>query len=202
MPFQMHTLGFFYGPRLSDHFYMKKLILVTLLFLFAFADDAYAFEKASGSSAKIAVNKQSLNSDYRVKVLRDYLNKYNSPLTDSADEFVLYADQNNLDWRLVAAISGVESTFGHQIPYNTYNAWGWGIYGTNMYYFKSWEDGISTISKGLRTNYIDKWGAQNIYQIGKFYAASPTWAQRVVYFMNKIGDFGVKNPEKTLSLTI
>lgn len=198
----MHTLGFFYGPDIRTIFCMKKLFLLFTIFLFVVKTDAYAFEKASGSSAKIAINKSDLSSDYRVSILRDYLNKYNSPLTDSADEFVLYADKYGLDYRLVAAISGVESTFGHQIPYNTYNAWGWGIYGTNMYYFKSWEDGISTISKGLRTNYIDKWGAEDIYQIGKFYAASPTWAQRVIYFMNRIGDFGVKNPEKTLSLTI
>jgi len=182
---------------------MKKLIFFVLLFLFTFSKtDAYAFEKASGSSAKIAVNKTSSVSDYRVKILRDYLKSYNSPLAGSADEFVIYADKYDLDYRLVAAISGVESTFGQQIPYNTHNAWGWGIYGTNMFYFKSWEDGISTISKGLRENYINKWGAQNIYQIGKFYAASPTWAQRVVYFMNKMGDFGVKNPQNTLSLTI
>lgn len=164
--------------------------------------DANAFENAAGSSAKILISRASVNADYRVLVLRDFLNKYNSPLTDSADEFVFYADKYDLDYRLVAAISGIESTFGRQIPYNTYNAWGWGIYGTNMYYFDSWEDGIQTISEGLRTKYIDKWGAQNIYQIGKFYAASPTWAQRVVFFMNKIGDFGVKNPVHTLSLTI
>ena len=32
---------------------------------------------------------------------------------------------NGLDYRLVPAISGVESTFGKHIPDNSYNAYGW-----------------------------------------------------------------------------
>jgi len=41
----------------------------------------------------------------------------------------------------------------------------------------------------LRTNYINKWGARDVYEIGRFYASSLTWAQRVEYFMNKIDEY-------------
>lgn len=203
MPFQMHTLGFFCGLHKADPFSMKKTIAIIAFIIFlSIVNDVNAEEKASASSAKIQSIDANSNSDYRVKVLRDYLKTYNSPLAQNAQDFVRFADENSLDWRLVAAISGVESTFGKQIPYNSYNAWGWGIYGSNTFGFKSWEDGISTISKGLRQNYLNKWGAKDIYQVGKIYAASPTWAQRVVFFMTKMGDYGLRNPEHTLSLSI
>ena len=181
---------------------MKKIFLFFVFILFLMNPSyANAQEGASASSAKI----QKLNvlqPDYRVRILKDYLNQYNSPLASYSAVFIRNADDYDIDWRLVAAISGIESTFGHQIPYNTYNAWGWGIYGDNMLYFKSWEDGIETISKGLRENYINKWKAQNVYEIGRIYAASPTWALRVDYFMQRIQEFGLRNPQSALSLSL
>lgn len=125
--------------------------------------------------------------DYKkVTTIYNFLDKYDSPLKIYSREFVEQAEANDLDYRLVVAISGVESTFGKQIPTNSYNAWGWGIYGDNMIRFGSYPEAISTISKSLRERYIDDWGAKNVYQIGRLYAASPTWAQRVDYFMGRI----------------
>lgn len=204
MPFQMRTLGFFCGLKADckgSLFYNMKQIIALITLMFLFASPANAFEKASGSSAKFQVEGIS-KRDTRVKVLEGYLKQYKSPLISEAENFVKYADLYNLDWRLVASISGVESTFGHQIPYQTYNGWGWGIYGTNMIYFTSWEEGIKTVSEGLRTNYLNKWGASNVYEIGKFYAASPTWARRVDYFMRNISDFALRNPQSALLLSI
>lgn len=167
-------------------------IPVCILLLIVFSTPAKA--ATSTPSGGIAVQSASLSNkthdpyanDKRVMMLYDFLGTYNSPLQQYAPVFVRTADKYNLDWRLVAAISGVESTFGKQLPNNSYNAWGWGIFGDNMIYFTSYKDAIETISKSLRENYIDKWNAKNVYQIGRLYAASPTWAQRVEYFMNKI----------------
>lgn len=145
----------------------------------------------SGVNATIsaAINQNNvLYQNRRAAVLYNFLEGYNSPLKNYSRNFVEDADKYNLDYRLLVAISGVESTFAKQLPYNSYNAWGWGIYGNNMIRFSSYPEAIATISKTLRENYIDQWGAKNVYQIGRFYAASPTWAQRVVYFMGKIED--------------
>lgn len=182
---------------------MKKLIIVFLVVIISqlTANSANAIELASGSSAKIELVKAK-GFDSRAKILEDYLGQFNSPLVSEASAFVRYADRYELDWKLVAAISGVESTFGKQIPYESYNGWGWGIYGTNMIYFNSWEDGIKTVSEGLRTNYLNKWGATNVYEIGRIYAASPTWAQRVDYFMDSISDFALRNPQSALPLSL
>lgn len=180
---------------------MGKQTLILGLFsllVLTFPQSISAAKQAGGSAIPIT-NKAEVGEDNRAKILKAYLKQYNSPLSESSDTFVKKADQYNLDWKLVAAISGLESTFGHQIPSNSYNAWGWGVYGDNVIRFNSWDEGIATISQGLREKYIDKWGAEDVYQIGRLYAASPTWAQRVVYFMGKIDEFAARD---TSSLSI
>jgi len=140
--------------------------------------------------------------DPRVKILEEFLKQYDSPLVPHAATFVREADKYRLDYRLVAAISGLESTFGHYIPYNSYNAWGWGVYGNNVINFTSYDEAIETISKELRHRYMNRWGATTVLEIGRFYASSPTWASRVVYFMEKIREFEVKNPQLALSISL
>lgn len=140
--------------------------------------------------------------DPRVVKLEAYLQSHNSPLTNEASHFVSEADRLGLDWKLVAAISGVESTFGKFVPRNSYNGWGWAIFtGQNDgMHFGSWKDGITVVSEGLKYRYIDK-GAKTIDQIGRIYAASPTWSTKVRFFLQKIEDFTPTGVEH-LSVTI
>lgn len=184
---------------------MKRLItliLLTLIFLLINPNSVFAEQRVRGASAKIALAFTLPKEDVRINVLRSYLEASSSPLAEYADVFIENADKYNLDWRFVAAIAGAESGFGLHIPYNSYNAWGWGVYGTNVHYFASWEDGIETVSKNLRERYMDKWGATNVYEIGSFYAASPRWAGNVTLYMNRIENYGFANPEDTLSLSL
>lgn len=179
---------------------MEKIFAVGLTVLLAFTlftEQTYALT-ASRSATPTTI---PLVRDNRVKILKEYFEQYDSPLADSATTFIQAADANQLDWKLVAAISGVESTFGHHIPYNSYNAWGWGVYGDNVLRFQSFDDAVTTISKGLRANYYNK-GAETVYDVGRIYAASPTWAQRVTFFMEKIDAFSQNNLSQSLSLTI
>lgn len=183
--------------------YMKRsLFILTLLSMSLLTQRATASEKASVSSAVLNPTNGLAPNDRRVQVLRSYISQYDPLLAASAPTFVTEADKYNLDWRLVAAISGVESTFGKQIPQGSYNAWGWGIYGDNSMGFSSYDEAISVISKSLREKYVDKWGAKDVYEMGRFYAASPTWAERVVYFMRKIDQYALSNPSETLSLSL
>jgi len=182
---------------------MKKFIFVLFFIILSMLFSPRVFaENSSRSSAVLADARGVPLSDNRVKILREFLESYNSPLAPFAGTFVETADIYNLDWRLVASISGVESTFGQQIPANSYNGWGWGIYGNNVIYFSSWEDGIQTISKGLRERYMNQRGATNIYEIGRTYAASPVWASHVEHYMNRISDFSILNPKDSLSISL
>lgn len=130
--------------------------------------------------------------DKRATILKGYLAKHNSPLEDSAQDFIDAADQYSLDWRLVVSISGVESTFGKFIP-GGFNGWGWGVYGDNAIYFKSWREAIFTISKGLRENYVDK-GLSEPYSMNRRYAASPNWGKNVTFFMVDIEKYAQNYP--------
>lgn len=125
--------------------------------------------------------------DPRALVLRDYFAKYNSPLENHAQDFIDAADEYEMDWKLVPAIAGVESTFGKFTP-GGFNGWGWGVYGTQALYFNSWRDGIFTVSKGLRENYINK-GLTDPYSMNRVYATSSSWGYKVTYFMNDLDQF-------------
>lgn len=183
---------------------MKKLLTLISIFILLIIStgDSYAKEQASGSSAKLESNLATRNIDNRTQILEGFLKEYDSPLAPYAADFIKYADEYNLDWRLVASIAGLESTFGKQIPYNSYNGWGWGIYGDNMIRFNSWSEGIQTISAGIRTRYLKEGQYSDPYVIGPTYAASPTWAVRVTYFMNRMEQYRLKNGKSTLALAL
>lgn len=128
-------------------------------------------------------------NDYRVIKLRKYLESHNSPLSPYASEIVFWADYYQLDWRLVPAISGVESTFGKRIPRNSYNAYGWA---NGNYSFESWSQSVEVVSETLRTKYKDD-GLVTLRQISRRYAPpSSTWTWKVNYFMNDIDTASVK----------
>lgn len=128
--------------------------------------------------------------DNKAQILSAYLASYNSPLKYHAQDFVDAAEEYGLDWKMLPAIAGVESTFGRFIP-GGYNAYGWGVYDTQAIYFKSWKEGIFNVSKGLRENYLNK-GLKDPYSINRVYATSPSWGGNVTYFMNDIDKFAKK----------
>ena len=181
----------------------KFLLAMVAAIIILIPQHAFAQEKASASSASIQIPEiNQKGSDSRVKILTSFLKEQDSPLAANAQDFVSYADKYNLDWRLVVAISGVESTFGKEIPPGSYNGWGWGVYGDNVIRFNSWEDGIKTVSQGLRERYMNEWGGKDIYQIGAMYASSPAWAGHVESYLAKIDDFTLRDPQDSLSLSL
>lgn len=141
------------------------------------------------------------SKERHIKILQKYLEDHDSPMSTSARTFVETAEQNDLDWKFVAAISGVESSYGLHIPYNSYNGWGWGVYGTNVIRFSSWDEAITVISQTLKTRYIDR-GATTIPAIGRMYAADPAWSAKVQHFMNDISVYESNYADTSLSISI
>ncbi len=175
------------------------ILFILLVALFGASTPAFAADVAVETASLIA---HQAAPDTRIVLLRAYLSSQNSPFVDEANHFIEEADRLSLDWRLVAAISGVESTFGKHIPTGSYNAWGWGI-PTGAQWgiaFADWKSGITTVSEGLKYNYIDR-GAITINQIGRIYAASPAWSWKVRYFIEQITEFTPNSPN-LLSVTI
>lgn len=142
-----------------------------------------AFAKEVVSNTEIEIKPENVNNSERVHNIEVFLEKRNSPLTRYAQEFVLAADYWNIDYRLVAAISVVESGGGIN-TFRKYNAWGWGKNG-----FKSWEDGIWSVSEGISKGYYSK-GLDTPKEISKYYCppSSDSWARKVSSLMKEIGD--------------
>lgn len=193
------------ASQTAEPFFMRKFIvfLLTFILLSAGKGNAWASETASESSARLVspVAETTVNDD-RINTIQSFLEQYDSPLAPFASDFVKSADKYQLDYRLLVAISGVESTFGKNIPAFSYNGWGWGIYGNYTLRFNSWPDAIETISKGLREGYLGSNPDSNPYVIGPTYAASPAWASHVDYWMQKIEYFRLSKMQPLLSLAL
>lgn len=182
------------------HTIMIKKILVIITFVLpsisllprpVFATDV------AGSAGTLAYHMPAVLPDSRVEKLRSFLLSYDSPLAGEASTFISEAEKHNLDWKLVAAIAGVESTFGRQIPGGSYNAWGWGIPtgAPDGIHFKDWSDGIAQVSEGLEKNYFGR-GAKDIYEVGWIYAANGnSWGNHVRFFIDKISSFQPVTPD-------
>lgn len=171
---------------------LKRVLIAAILIPFLFNGTAVAQTPISSPEPIQEMTIEIRELDYRAQILRDYLSKFNSPLAQHAQDFIEAADTHNLDWKLVPAIAGVESTFGKHTPgnalYPSYNGWGWGVYGTQAIYFKSWREGIFTVSEGLRKNYFNK-GLTTPTTINPVYAASKSWGRNVDFFMNEMEKF-------------
>lgn len=162
---------------------------------------AHADETSSGSSATFAELAAAQQEDDRTVVLQKYLQHQNSPLAPLADVFVAQADLYQIPWDLVAAMTGTESTFGQAVPLNCNNPLGFGIYGDQRMCFPSYRDAIHTVSRALRQNYMDNWGARDVCSIAHLYAASPTWCEHTTYFMNDIEAFRLKYESEALPIS-
>lgn len=178
----------------------NKLTNFTLaLLLIISASFASQVEAVSETSEQIEAKQLSREA----QILALYLAKFNSPLQDHAQDFIDAAKTYDIDWKLVPAIAGVESTFGKVIP-GGYNAWGWGVYGIQAIFFNSWKEGIFTVTKGLKEDYISR-GLLDPYAMNKRYAASPNWGGKVSFFIAEIEKFAQEyneqNPKKPVSIT-
>lgn len=176
----------------------KWLILIfsTLIFLPLFNKPVEGNLVAKSDERGEIVRKKL---DNKAQILSAYLASYDSPLEYHAQDFVDAAKEYNLDWKMLPAIAGVESTFGRFIP-GGYNAYGWGVYGNQAIYFKSWKEGIFTVAKGLRENYFNR-GLTEPYSINRVYAASPRWGGNVTYFMRDLEKFAARYEAKQKQLS-
>src|SRR5215204_5196260 len=94
-----------------------KLFISFVTFLIVSAlSPVKAYANTAGQSAVLTSSYATRTRDTRAEVLSKFLEARNSPLAPYAKSFVEEADRNNLDWKLVAAISGNESQFGELIP--------------------------------------------------------------------------------------
>lgn len=131
-----------------------------------------------------------ITSDARPKLIENFFGDYKSPLVDFSSLFVTVSDKYGLDYKLLPAIAMQESKGGQKVISDSYNPFGYGIYGNLVLKFASWEEAIERVGKALRQDYLNA-GLQTPSQIMAKYtppslSKGGTWAKGVAYFMEEL----------------
>ena len=119
-------------------------------------------------------------ADKRVIQIKQYLSKRNAPLAKYAQDFVDAADKYGIDYRIVAAISIIESGGGKN-NFRPYNAWGWGKKG-----FANWTEGIWTVSASIGRYYSKGLTTSKLISYSYCPPNADAWASKVQGVMNVI----------------
>ncbi len=142
---------------------------------------------SGGFTTEFGIGSDIATLDGRAAALRKYLIDVGSPLTPYAETIVKEADIYKLDWRLVPAISGIESRFCRITPVDTNNCWGWrGGPGGSWQKFEDYGVGIKVLTSRLALGY----GTDlTPYDIEPAYcppcaASGHNWAKAVTQYMN------------------
>lgn len=138
-------------------------------------------------AADTILSAQIEQRDGRVESVRTFLNSYSSALAQHAEVIVQMADKYHIDYKLIPAIAMQESTGCKIIPINSYNCWGFGIYGTNVKRFSSYPEAIDVISQAISKHYVDR-GLDTPASIMPIWAppSNGSWAKGVAYFMQQM----------------
>lgn len=123
--------------------------------------------------------------DAKVELVRQFFARYNSPLELYAQDIVDAANAYDIDFRLIPAIAMQESNLCKKEPKDSFNCWGFGIYGKKITRFENYKEAIYTVTKTLSKHYKDN-GLETPEEIMTKYTPSNngSWAYSVNYFMN------------------
>lgn len=129
-------------------------------------------------------------ADGRAKIVEGFFKNYKSPLSDYSKHFIDVADKYNLNWRLLPAIAMQESIGGKKVIKNSFNPFGYGIYGKLVTRFSSWDEAIERVGRALREDYLNK-GLKTPSQIMTKYtppsmSKGGTWAKAVSSFIAEL----------------
>jgi len=122
--------------------------------------------------------------------LQIFFNQYNSPLASVSATFITASEVYNLDWKILPAIAGVESTFGKHTPSCApYNPFGWSSTASpcGLYRFDSFDDAVWHLASRLANFHpYAKWRETGeTIELAKIYNSprKEAWAKSINYFL-------------------
>lgn len=129
------------------------------------------------------------SKNLKVQALQEFFKRYHSPLAGSEQDFIDAAYVYGLDWRLLPAIAGDESTFETAGNVTDHNPFGYMCPGKPCY-FNSYSEAIWATAKtiGTKSWYADFRASGQIEKLAEVYnqAKPQEWTQNVEFFMNKL----------------
>jgi hypothetical protein len=132
--------------------------------------------------------------DARTIKIEKVFEKFNCPMVGTGEYLVQKADEHQIPYWLVASVAFQESGCGKKTPKvagtESYNAWGYGVWGGNVKTFDSWEAGISAVSNYFGVNFFSK-GITDPCEIMRTYTppSKGSWCEGVKYFGKLIENF-------------
>ena len=188
---------------LASSFILTPFFLMTLILYqtFLYHQNSHNTNRFLGIFAK-AVSYQAIPEtlastnvvlsvhEARVDVLREFFLRYKTPLLVYAQDIVDAADRYGLDYRLLPAIAMQESSGAKKVIQDSHNPFGFGIYGSKVIRFDSWEEGIEIVGQALKEEYADE-GLKTPEQIMVKYtppslSKGGAWAKGVYSFMSEL----------------
>jgi hypothetical protein len=132
----------------------------------------------AGLRAEPAVS--SCDADTRCRSLQKFFRSYESPLQRFSLSFIKAADRHGLDWRLLPAISMVESSGGKY--YRKNNVFGWNSGRTR---FQSIEAGIRYVASRFAQSPLYA-GRTSMGILQKYNPAPNDYPPKVAHFMREL----------------
>ena len=175
----------------------QLLLIVSIFYLlfisydqnkgYLFAKDSYPVAFAALPLPRNTIKDEIKQVDARSELVRQFFEKYNSPLEPYASYVVETADEYDLDFRLIPAIAMQESNLCKFSPPDSHNCWGFGIYGTKVTTFENFNEAILAVTKTLALKYkadglIEPQEIMQRYTPG----SNGSWANGVEFFMDKL----------------
>jgi hypothetical protein len=130
------------------------------------------------------IPKVTLDHDPRLRRLQEFFGQRDCPLREAAADFLLAADQNDLDWRLLPSISMIESSGGKD--YRKNNVFGWDSCREG---FTSVREGIQFVADQLANSKLYK--DKNLDHKLSTYNPLPDYSRKVKAVMHSLGKEGM-----------
>lgn len=174
-----------------------SLVLVLSLLFLSYNDKTPAHKYSLYSARPLVLGtmtSQMESVDSRAAKIDKVFAQYGCPLEGKGRVFVEEADKNNIPYWVVPAIAFQESSCGKKTPepegVESYNAWGWAVYGSNVKMFDDWDHGISVVSQYMNEKFFSQ-GVTDLCEIMKTYTppSQGSWCKGVDYFKDIIDEY-------------
>lgn len=167
---------------------MRRLALITLLIILIY--DLQQQRYLPNDETETRTDNQSEQEEIivpedKTQKIKTFLERMDSPMATEAGIFIWVDSRYSLPYSLLPAISMVESGgCKHTLP-DTNNCFGWRPYNRQ---FESIQAAIIFTAEWITTKpaYKAFQATGSIEDLGKVYAESPDWANKVRYWMREI----------------
>lgn len=147
-------------------------------------------DKITPIETSVITPQEEVDRKNKAEAIDSFLASYDAPLEGHGMKFVVEAEKNDIDWRLLTAIAMRESTGGKQACKKATNSvFGYGSCKIN---FKTIDESIEVVSKSLggnNPNTAHHYDGKNTIQILKKYnSVIHNYSNQVVRIMKMIDD--------------